>query len=1101
MARITQRDFKAQDWRRHEEVVVRAKDDVVLLRQDDRIVELEIVAESGAMLQYAASEKTLWHLETLRKNFVYLRTVAVQNILDNCDMAFVVDDRTAESLKAMRVVDSADIAESIAWLREEFLCDLNGSQKVRAFMPMRERTDERRFQLLGRKYVLDLSKDTQGVMWVEKVSKAAINTDIAWVLAEGVIRFIDRAEGIECISEDSAGRLETVTSTFGTYLDLWKTYGEREWRRTVKRAASIRTLPYTRSEPLSDEGGGWRFLGDPEAVREFEQRWRKLAEDDDQLEVSDVAPDWQSELYTDLSSSIRTNRSPMRATPQWRDGQLILELEGADSPPPKGYLFLSVAGDRTQQSRRVKARQFIESGRGVPGLRALLQDQPLTLVRSTKLPALTPYARECFHSGNPTEKQEDAIRLGINTPDVALIIGPPGTGKTQVIAALERRLSELAEGKSIAQDVLISSFQHDAVENALERTDVYGLPAIKVGKGRDRNQIDPVDSWRNAKADRVRQNVDALISSKPEQRILQELGQLINDLIILGCLPEARHEAFSRVTSLIEQLGSRARIRVPTSWLDKWEYETASGSQESIAPYAVAMDAKRKKALRRTVRAMRVTPEGAADDGLARLIDLRIRLGSVPGLLLDQDKELLEKACATDSVDQALLQSLSYLQMKLLDRLANDVRTHDERRQLPQSVKLLLNELHELVQDKMHSTPHGRAMVLERYADALENNPGRVRSAVAQYSSIVGATCQQSASRQMALLKEGQEDSLASLRFSSVIVDEAARANPLDLFVPMALAKRRVVLVGDPRQLPHLLDADIEEEIRAERGEQIHSDVYKSSLFERLWRQFQKREATDGFSRVVMLDKQFRMHPRLGDFVSEQFYERPGLGRVESGLDEADFMESVPGLGSAVCSWIHIPHSEGEERRHGSSRKRDVEAKRVASEVSRLMRELPAEMSLGVITFYAAQRDAIFEALSSSQLEITERGPDGWVIKPSVASNAACRERLRIGTVDAFQGKEFDVVILSTVRSNTVKITSPSDDTDDAQLEAFEKQASAKYGHLRSANRLNVAMSRQRRYLLAVGDADMYQQALAARAVPEMHAFLELCQREAQRDS
>mgnify|MGYP002130084090 CR=1 FL=1 len=40
-------------------------------------------------------------------------------------------------------------------------------------------------------------------------------------------------------------------------------------------------------------------------------------------------------------------------------------------------------------------------------------------------------------------------------------------------------------------------------------------------------------------------------------------------------------------------------------------------------------------------------------------------------------------------------------------------------------------------------------------------------------------------------------DAAQSLSGDTVIIDEAARANPLDLFIPMSMAKRRIVLVGD----------------------------------------------------------------------------------------------------------------------------------------------------------------------------------------------------------------------------------------------------------------------------------------------------------------
>ncbi|MGB2714762.1 MAG: AAA domain-containing protein [Vicinamibacterales bacterium] len=61
-------------------------------------------------------------------------------------------------------------------------------------------------------------------------------------------------------------------------------------------------------------------------------------------------------------------------------------------------------------------------------------------------------------------------------------------------------------------------------------------------------------------------------------------------------------------------------------------------------------------------------------------------------------------------------------------------------------------------------------------------------------------------------------------------------------------------------------------------------------------------------------------------------------------------------------------------------------------------------------------------------------------------SDGAREERLRVGTVDAFQGKEFDVVILSATRSNLLPAISEEDRRE-------------KYGHLMLANRLCVAMA------------------------------------------
>lgn len=61
---------------------------------------------------------------------------------------------------------------------------------------------------------------------------------------------------------------------------------------------------------------------------------------------------------------------------------------------------------------------------------------------------------------------------------------------------------------------------------------------------------------------------------------------------------------------------------------------------------------------------------------------------------------------------------------------------------------------------------------------------------------VVGATCQQAAGRQMASLKSVAGLNSTDIEFDTVVIDEAARANPLDLFVPMSMAKRRIVSGG-----------------------------------------------------------------------------------------------------------------------------------------------------------------------------------------------------------------------------------------------------------------------------------------------------------------
>lgn len=80
--------------------------------------------------------------------------------------------------------------------------------------------------------------------------------------------------------------------------------------------------------------------------------------------------------------------------------------------------------------------------------------------------------------------QEKAVEVALNTPDIALIQGPPGTGKTTVIAAILERLNEMADkrGVRVKGQILLTGFQHDAVENMIERLSLNSLPVPKFGK-------------------------------------------------------------------------------------------------------------------------------------------------------------------------------------------------------------------------------------------------------------------------------------------------------------------------------------------------------------------------------------------------------------------------------------------------------------------------------------------------------------------------------------------------------------------------------------------------------------------------------------------
>jgi hypothetical protein len=1089
IARPDERSVDPQAFVINEEVVLRAEQDAILMRQGDRVARLMPGPQSGSMRQQAANPDVLWLLVRAKANQVGVRCMVPVSLTPLHRLDLCVDQRVADDLHRKGCIAVPVIADAVSWLNDEFVLGGDVRESDRVFAVIHARGNDRKLQLHGRRYQADLTRSAEGPIIVDRIADRPRNSLAPIAVLAGHIGFTDESNRSSDMPQLDRTLLDSAVTSYGAYLDLWRLYSEKEWQRDVARAAAISAVRYTSCKPISEEGGGWTLAIDPAPLSALREAWHEHATDDDQVEVDEYAPEWTSDRYTDLGATDKRRR--VRARLQFTPQGLLLQTDDPLSPPMAGFVYLSLTGNRTQQERRDHARRAIESGLGVATLNRLLQDMPLPRQRQSNLDGITPYARQSFKAGKATVKQELAIKVALNTPDVALIIGPPGTGKTQVIAALERRLAELNEGHAIAQQVLISSFQHDAVENALGRTDVYGLPAVKIGARRQEG-TDPVEIWRHGQHAKVEAELTRLEAAEPGAKLLEDLTRLLNELLVAGAPADGRAQKFHLLAEMLDQLANVAGIRPSLDWRSRWD--TYRETMPAIPLSRGGLSRGQRQQLTRAVRSLRVLPESFDDDGRRRaLLVLRLVQGSE--WCTDSHSEVLNRLSNEPAPSLAQLEELRNVRDALLDLLRLDRRPAKVRKTLDESAAGLLGELQDELAAKVAKSRTGAFGVVRKFSDALISQPAWVRRAVENYSSIVGATCQQSASRMMTQLKNVSSDAAQAIRFQSVIIDEAARANPLDLFIPMAMAQRRIVLVGDHRQLPHILDPVIEEEIRSERGEHVQDDTYRHSLFERLWRQFRAREAVDGIPRVVMLDMQFRMHPTLGDFISRHFYEAAGLEKVYSGKTEADFAETVPLYGRAVCHWVDIPTHAGSDERLGSgSRVRSAEAIRTALDVKRLLLELPLSQSIGVITFYAAQRDQIFAELA--KLGIAERGQEGWCVKEEYASNPECPERLRVGTVDAFQGKEFDVVFLSAVRSSTQMLESRS---EYASPDFFERLASRKYGHLRSANRLNVAMSRQRRLLIAVGDRSMFTGPSARDAVPEMCAFLDLCDKEATR--
>ena len=468
------------------------------------------------------------------------------------------------------------------------------------------------------------------------------------------------------------------------------------------------------------------------------------------------------------------------------------------------------------------------------------------------------------------------------------------------------------------------------------------------------------------------------------------------------------------------------------------------------------------------------------------------------GILTGEDQTLLKQAVCWRKNDlPPFLSGLKRLKRTLMDRLTPRPVFRVEKAR--DDVLRIMTEVMARVRQRGLSATDREASVLAGLLAGLENDPSAIQEAVADYSYAFAATCQQSVGKQIRLAKRNTLGSPLGEppSYDTVIVDEAARVGPRDLLVPMVQARRRIILVGDHRQLPHLIDDEVVRALETtetglgETGASSENDLIQQSMFQYLFNRLGALEKKDGIHRRVTLDKQFRMHPILGEFVSRNFYAAFGEA-FGSPLSADRFVHALPGAKDAPAIWLDIPASGGEESKSGTSRCRNAEAWRIAEQLHQWIDSPEGKrLSFGIISFYKAQTEEIKAALSKYGYTSPVGGGSFEVSKDFAflppEGNRLPEERLRIGTVDAFQGMEFDVVFLSMVRSRAKLPHLRSDKSE------IEKQGRRLFGHLMSVNRLCVSMSRQKRLLVVAGDSRMVTNQIGKHCIPGLADFYQLC--------
>lgn len=286
-------------------------------------------------------------------------------------------------------------------------------------------------------------------------------------------------------------------------------------------------------------------------------------------------------------------------------------------------------------------------------------------------------------------------------------------------------------------------------------------------------------------------------------------------------------------------------------------------------------------------------------------------------------------------------------------------------------------------------------IIEEEIRESISNDQrkkNQMEKALALSANIVGMTCNRAAAYDF---KDRTE------MFDVAIIDEVCKATLPEILSPLVIS-RKAVLLGDPKQLPPVFCSEEQEIIRSIQNCNLNRFMYIDTLF------------IEG-KKVSVLDTQYRMSNQIGCMISELFYN----GSLKNGRNE----DVEDGL-----TWITYEPSNDwpistEELSDRPKIYNEDECRIVTDLVKQIISEGNPNTTVAVIAPYRAQISLLRKTCIDSA-------------------------RVKIDTVDGFQGKESDVVIFSVTRTT------------------------GSYRFLADDRRINVALSRARDRIFIVGNSE-----------------------------